>query len=55
MEVDFNKGATRRCSLSGIYPSPYPEHRQQLKSIFNYDQVASFPQIDVMVMPKTTV
>ena len=52
-EVDFNKGQTRRCSLSGIYPSPYPEHRQQLKDRFDFDKMASFPQIDVMVLPGT--
>ena len=53
-EVDFNKGHTRRCSLSGIYPNPYPAHRQKLKSIFDFDQVAAFPQIDVLVMPGQT-
>ncbi len=50
-EVDFNKGSTRRCSLSGIFPSPYPEHRQQLKGLFDFEQIVAFPKIDVMVLP----
>ena len=53
IEVDFNSGQTRRSSLSGIYPSPYPEHRERLKGIFGFDQIVAFPQIDVIVLPGT--